>query len=360
MPEQENARRQRLAAAMVSRDLSAVLVTDLINVRHLTGFTGSNGAVVVFADAGCSLATDSRYEIQAGKESPDVASVITRDCAAALIALAASQGHSTIGFEDESLTVHEFAELAAASNGELVPVGGLVSERRMVKDETELSYLRQACAATDQALEQVLPQLRPGVTERQIARWLDDALRDLTGADPAFETIVATGENSAIPHHTPTEQEVQRGDFLKIDFGGRVAGYHADMTRTVMIGREPSDWQSEIYAVVAQAQAAGRAALSATAAAADVDRAARSVVERAGFGDAFGHGLGHGVGLRIHEAPFLGRNSADRLTAAVPVTVEPGIYLAGRGGVRIEDTVVVHQDRVEVLTNTSRELLVLD
>ncbi len=360
MPDIENARRQRLAAAMVSRDMSAVLVTDLVNVQHLTGFTGSNGAFMLLADGGSTLATDSRYEIPASEQCPDVPSVITRECAAALIALAAGQGHSTVGFEDEALSVREFAELAATSSCELIPVGGLVTEQRMVKDETELSYLRQACAATDQALALVLPQVHPGVTERQIARWLDDALRDLTGDEPAFETIVATGENSAIPHHSPTEREVERGDLLKMDFGGRVAGYHADMTRTVLVGRGPSDWQSEIYAVVAEAQAAGRAALTATAAAADVDHAARSVIEQAGFGDAFGHGLGHGVGLRIHEAPFLGRNSADRLAAAVPVTVEPGIYLAGRGGVRIEDTVVVHHDRVEVLTNTSRELLVLD
>lgn len=341
-------------------DLPALLVTDLINVRYLSGFTGSNGALLLLSDTRCWLATDSRYRLQAGEECPDLTVTITRDLGPVLVRQALSQTDQTIGFEDEVMPVRKHAELIEETHAVLTPVGGLVRQQRMVKDEDELELLRQACSATDQALDRVLPLLRPGLTEREIARWLDDALRDLTGEPAGFETIVASGPNSAVPHHDPTDRLVAKGDLLKMDFGGQVHGYHADMARTVVVGGPAADWQQEIYVAVAAAQAAGRDALHPQALAVDVDAAARKVIDDAGWGEQFGHGLGHGVGLLIHEAPFLGQTSADRLDAAVPVTVEPGIYLAGRGGVRIEDTVVVHSDRVETLTNTTRELLVLN
>jgi Xaa-Pro aminopeptidase len=244
--------------------------------------------------------------------------------------------------------------------GELSPVESLVSDLRLSKDEHELDLLRRACSVTDEALADVLPRLRPGVSERQIGRWLDDAMRDRTYEGPGFGTIVAAGSNSAIPHHEPTDRQVAAGDFVKMDFGAKVEGYHADMTRTVVVGKQPADWQREIYELVQQAQEAGRQALSATASGTTVDAAARLVVEQAGMGGYFTHGLGHGVGLQIHEAPYLGSTSTDTLAPAVPVTVEPGVYLPGRGGVRIEDTTVVHHDRVELLTTSTRELLVLD
>jgi Xaa-Pro aminopeptidase len=356
----ESARRRRLAAAMSEQDLGAFLITDLVNVRYLTGFTGSNGAALVLGDGRCWLATDSRYDIQAAAECPDVEPIITRSGPAELLACGVDHGCQAIGFEEDVVTFSGHQTLAADSTADLTPVGPLVQQLRMIKDEIELDLLRQACAASDQALALTLPMVRPGVSERDIARWLDDAMRDLTPEGPGFETIVAAGENSAIPHHTPTDRPVGRGDLLKMDFGAKVGGYHADMTRTVLVGKPPSDWQQEIYTVVAAAQQAGRDALATDATGVDVDRAARDVVEQAGWGHAFTHGLGHGVGLQIHEAPFLGSHSPDRLAAAVPVTVEPGVYLPGRGGVRIEDTVVVHQDRVELLTTSSRELLVLD
>ncbi len=178
---------------------------------------------------------------------------------------------------------------------------------------------------------------------------------------PAFATIVATGPNSAIPHHRPTERAIERGDLLKIDFGARVDGYHADMTRTFVVGAEPSGWQAEIYHVVYAAQRAGREALQPGVDARDVDAAARSVVADAGYGERFPHGLGHGVGLEIHEAPLLGYATAAILRGRTPVTVEPGVYLPGRGGVRIEDTLLIHDtgDRAELLTTTTKELLVL-
>jgi Xaa-Pro aminopeptidase len=175
----------------------------------------------------------------------------------------------------------------------------------------------------------------------------------------AFDTIVATGPNSAIPHHRPTEREIARGDLLKIDFGALYSGYHADCTRTVVVGREPEDWQREIYDVVRAAQRAGRHALHVGADVREVDAAARKVVADAGYADQFPHGLGHGVGLEIHEAPMLGTASTGRLADRTPVTVEPGVYLPGRGGVRIEDTLVVRDGEPDLLTTTPKDLRVL-
>lgn len=358
MPDTERCRRDRLVAEL-DESLSAVLVTDLRNVRYLTGFTGSNGAVLLLADGRCWLSTDGRYDTQSAAECPDVERLITRDGPAELLATAKSADAQSVGFEDKVITVAEHAELAE-SGLDLVGVGKLVVGLRMVKDSDELDLLRAACAATDEALALVLPRIRPGASEREVARWLDDAMRDATHEGPGFETIVASGANSAIPHHSPTERLVERGDLVKMDFGAKVDGYHADMTRTVVVGSAPADWQEEIHQVVAAAQTAGRDALSDTGTGVEVDRAAREVVADAGYGDCFTHGLGHGVGLQIHEAPFLGSTSTDTLAAAVPVTVEPGIYLPGRGGVRIEDTVVVHHDRIEPLSTSTRELLVLD
>ena len=228
----------------------------------------------------------------------------------------------------------------------------------MTKDAAELDLLRAACSASDAALGDVLPQIRAGVTEREVARWIDDGLRDRSEG-PAFDTIVASGPNGAIPHHQPTGRPLERGDLVTMDFGARVGGYHADTTRTIAVGEVAHEWQREIYETVRRAQQAGCDALAPDRQASDVDAAARAVIVEAGFGEFFGHGLGHGVGLQIHEAPFLGPTSTDKLLLSVPVTVEPGIYLPGRGGVRIEDTVVVHADRVEFLTTTTRDLLVV-
>lgn len=342
---------------MAEQDVPAVLVSDLVNVRYLTGFTGSSGAALVLADGSTWLSTDGRYDLQSAAECPDVERVITRDGLFDLVAQAQQSGQDRIGFEDRDLTVARYRDLTEDTHTEWVAVGAVVTRLRMVKDDLELRLLREACAATDEALARTLPRIGPGVTERQVARWLDDTMRDLVPEGPGFDTIVAAGENSAIPHHAPTDRAVRSGDLLKMDFGAMVGGYHADMTRTVVVGTGPADWQQEIYGVVASAQQAGRDALGPEATGTGVDRAARTVVEDAGYGKAFSHGLGHGVGLVIHEAPFLGATSPDRLAAAVPVTVEPGVYLPGRGGVRIEDTVVVTEGGCRPLTTAPKELV---
>ena len=356
MSTEHGARRQRLASALQDAGLTAVLVTSLVNVRYLTGFTGSSAALVVSADGSSELATDSRYVLQAREECPDVPAHITRSIRAVLAeGLVARSGGAAVGFEDRQLSVADWRGLPVGV--EWTPIGEAVERLRVTKDASELGHLRAACSASDAAFDEVLPRLSPGVTEHQAGRWLDDALRDRSEG-PGFATIVASGENGAVPHHQPTDRPFELGDLVTFDFGARVAGYHADMTRTVAIG-EPADWQREIYDLVPAAQAAGTEALAVGERASDVDLAARSVIDEAGHGEAFGHGLGHGVGLLIHEPPFLGVTSGDKVGVSVPVTVEPGIYLPGRGGVRIEDTVVVHADHVECLTTTTRDLLVV-
>jgi Xaa-Pro dipeptidase len=341
-------------------DLDAALVTFLPNVRYLSGYSGSNGALLVHS-GGEVLATDVRYETQAGQECPDIELVVQRSVAAALVQEAGRRGLRRVGFEAAAVTVAQHGDLqgvAREAGVELVPLVDLVEPLRVVKDEAEVEALRRACAISQEALAALLPELAPGLTEVQVAARLEYLMREGGAEAPAFETIVAAGENSAIPHHSPTGRELAVGDLLKIDFGARWGGYHADMTRTFVLG-PAAEWQREVHALVEAAQAAGRAALAPGASLLEVDDSARSLISAAGHGDHFGHGLGHGVGLEIHEAPMIGYASTGILRDGTPVTVEPGVYLPGRGGVRIEDTLVVRPGGAESLTTAARELVEL-
>jgi len=356
-------RRDRLRAATRAAGFDAVLVTRLVNVRYLTGFTGSNGALLVPADADRPevLCTDGRYTVQAGEQAPDVELLIERTSAVALAERSAKDGYRTLGIETHDVTVDLQAALAEAAGGELVSVKRAVEQLRAVKDDTEVALLREACAIADRALAELIAAggLRPGRPEREIGRELDARMLDHGADAPSFETIVATGPNSAIPHHRPAERELAPGDFVKLDFGAEYGGYHSDMTRTFVIGR-PADWQREIYDLVHAAQAAGRAALRIGAEVRSIDAAARDVIAGAGRAEQFGHGLGHGVGLEIHEAPALSPLGAGTLRDRMAVTVEPGVYLPGSGGVRIEDTLVVRDGaEPELLTLSSKDLTVL-
>lgn len=351
-----------------------MLVTDLINVRYLSGFSGSNGALLIFADEReAVLATDGRYRTQAGKQAPDLEVVIERALGRHLSRRAADDGVRRLGFESHVVTVDGLDALTAALEDtctELVRAAGTVEALREVKDAGELALLRLACEAGDAALTDLVRRggLRLGRTEREVARELEGLMLD-HGADAvSFETIVAAGPNSAVPHHRPTDAVLATGDFVKIDFGALVAGYHSDMTRTFVLGKA-ADWQLEIYQLVSQAQKAGREALQPGAELREVDAAARQLITDAGFGENFGHGLGHGVGLQIHEAPGIGATSAGTLLPGSVVTVEPGVYLPGRGGVRIEDTLVVPTGKPEtsrtagltpeLLTRFPKELAIL-
>jgi len=365
-------RRDRLATALRSATepggLDALLVSDLNNIRYLSGFTGSNAALLVYADGTPAvLATDGRYRTQAAHQAPDLEVAIERACGRHLVGRAIADGAHRIGFEGHVVTVdaHEgLLRVVADQPGvELVRSAGLVEALREVKDAGELALLRLACEAADAALTTLVERggLRPGRTERQVGRELEWLMFDHGADGVSFETIVATGTNSAIPHHRPTDAVLAAGDFVKIDFGALVGGYHSDMTRTFVLGRA-ADWQREIYDVVATAQRAGCQALAAGAALSAVDKASRQVIIDAGYGETFTHGLGHGVGLQIHEAPGINASAAGTLLAGSAVTVEPGVYLPDRGGVRIEDTLVVPDEgpaTPELLTRFPKELQIL-
>jgi Xaa-Pro aminopeptidase len=359
MPETHAVRRQRLRALLAEGEVDALLVTRLVNVRYLTGFTGSNAAFLLTPDAAV-LATDGRYITQSEQESPDVERVIDRSCAEALTTRAATAGVRALGFEDHDVSVALHATLSEVHGApELRRAGSPVEALRTTKDAGEIDLLRQACEISCDALAGLLPVIVPGRTERDVARDLENRMLDLGADGVAFETIVATGPHSAIPHHSPTDREIAVGDLLKIDFGALYQGYHADCTRTFVVGREPEGWQREIFDVVREAQRAGRQALTPGVGLPEVDAAARDVVTQAGYGEQFTHGLGHGVGLEIHEAPLIGYAAAGSIDARTPVTVEPGVYLPGRGGVRIEDTLVVDEGGPTLLTTAPRDLLVL-
>jgi Xaa-Pro aminopeptidase len=347
--------------------VDALLVSDLNNIRYLSGFTGSNAALLVYADdRPAVLATDGRYRTQATQQAPDVEVVIERACGRHLVGRAVDDGVRRLGFEGHVVTVDAYDALARAvaadSGAELVRASGVVEALREVKDAGEIALLRLACEAADAALAELIERggLRPGRTEKQVGRELESLMLDHGADGVSFETIVATGANSAIPHHRPTGAVLAVGDFVKIDFGALVAGYHSDTTRTFVLG-PPADWQREIYDVVATAQRAGRHALAAGVACSAVDAASRQVIEDAGYGETFSHGLGHGVGLQIHEAPGINATAAGTLLAGSAVTVEPGVYLPDRGGVRIEDTLVVPDEgsAPELLTRFPKELQIL-
>jgi Xaa-Pro aminopeptidase len=343
-----------------------MLITDLVNVRYLSGFTGSNAALLVRADDETPvLATDGRYLTQAAQQSPDAEVVIERACAPHLAARAAADGVRRLGFESHVVTFDGYAMLErAAPELEFVRAAGAVESLREVKDAGELALLRLACEAADAALRDLLDAggLRTGHTEKEVGRELESRMLDHGADGVSFETIVATGANSAIPHHRPTDAVLEAGDFVKIDFGALVAGYHSDMTRTFVLA-PVAQWQLDLYQLVATAQRVGREALAPGVSLKAVDGASRQVIADAGYAENFSHGLGHGVGLQIHEAPGISASAAGTLLAGSAVTVEPGVYLPGRGGVRIEDTLVVGRadsPTPELLTRFPKELVVIN
>ncbi|MCX5045271.1 aminopeptidase P family protein [Aldersonia sp. NBC_00410] len=366
MSEDHRRRRLALRALLADRNADALLVTNLLNIRYLTGFTGSNAALLVVTDdtedeSRSIISTDGRYLTQVSEQVPDLRAEITRAVGTRLIELAGKDGVGKLGFESHVITVDQHrAYTEVAGEVALVRLGGLIEQLRMVKDEQEVALLRGACAAADAALSLLIENggLRPGRTEREVGRQLEFLMLEQGADGISFETIVAAGANSAVPHHRPTEAILAHGDFVKLDFGATLRGYHSDMTRTFVLG-SVADWQREVYDLVLQSQAAGRAALVPGTPVTEVDAAARDVIDAAGHGELFLHGLGHGVGLEIHEAPGIGKGGTGTLLTGAVVTVEPGVYFSGRGGVRIEDTLVVRDQGPELLTLTSKELTVV-
>jgi len=340
-------------------EVDALLVSHRPNVRYLTGFTGSNGQVLV-GGAESVFLTDGRYQEQSRREVPELERVTyLQGLEGPLAETCARTGVTRLGFEADAVTVRQHERLLSKLPGvELIAVAGEVEQQRWIKDREEISNLRSAQAVTDQAFEGVMEFLAVGRSERAVALELERLLRR-DGADGlAFESIVAFGEDAAEPHHEPSHRLLEEGDVIKLDFGAMWEGYHADMTRTIAFG-SPSSELKKIHDVVREAQQAGMDAIAAGVAGASVDEAARTVIADAGYGEYFLHGLGHGVGLEIHEGPRLGRGIDHVLPAGAVVTVEPGVYLPGLGGVRIEDMVEVTDDGCRVLGTSVRDLIEL-
>lgn len=365
MPESHVRRRAALRSVLQAAELDALLVTDLLNIRYLTGFTGSNAALLLHAggDAHTVFCTDGRYTEQSAAEVPDLERVLDRASALALAgrASAHSTRYARSGFESQHVSVEQYETLKGAFGDiELRRAPELVEGLRLIKDADEVEALRDACAAADRALAGLIEAggIRAGRTERVVARDLENRMLEQGSDGLSFDSIVAAGAHSAIPHHQPTDSVLAAGDFVKLDFGATARGYHSDMTRVVVLG-EPAAWQREVYDLVRRSQTAGCEAVRPGAEVADVDRAARAVIADAGRGSEFSHGLGHGVGLEVHEAPSLATTGVGTLSAGMAVTVEPGVYLAGRGGVRIEDTLVVRDGTPELLTLSTKDLVVV-
>ena len=357
-------RPQRLAAlteSLTDAHLDALLVTSLPNVRYLTGFSGSN-ALVLATPAETLLITDFRYATQAPEEVGGHARVLieTQNLWAALWrTLPQMPGVQVLGFESAELRHRDFQRLLdAGARWQWRPTTDLVERLRERKDAGEVARIAEAATLASETLVRVLPRVRAGLTEFQVAGLLEATMRELGSEGFAFPTIVASGERAALPHARSSERAVEKGDLLLMDFGAIVGGYCSDITRTVVVGRA-DERQREVYGVVREAQAQAVAQLHAGMRGQDADGVARRYIGGRGFGEAFGHSLGHGIGLEVHEAPRLATTAEAPLPSGAVVTVEPGIYIAGWGGVRIEDDVHLGGDAPRVLTTFTRELLEL-
>lgn len=349
-------RRNKLREIFASTS-NAALFFDAVSIRYLSGFSGSNSALLIGTDAKDDfLLTDERYTKRAKDEAIDIKIAINRDFFSIIKSQVTQLKLSKIAIDPKLLTFAQAEFIQKDLNLELVKFKDFLSPLRMIKDEYEIKQIRKACAITADTLWFLINDLRPGMNEKQIARLLQEGFLKRGADGLAFSSIVASGINSATPHHEPSNRVLERGDMVTIDCGALVNGYHADMTRTVFIGT-CADWQKEIYDTVMNAQMLGRKKLKIGVSAEEVDQECRKYIEEANFGSYFVHGTGHGVGLEIHEPMFLAKEVKTKLSSGNCVTVEPGIYLPEKGGVRIEDTCLVTDGEAEVLTPGSHEII---
>jgi Xaa-Pro aminopeptidase len=350
------ARIAKVAGALEGQKIDALLVTDLTNVRYLTGFEGSNG-IVLIAPGGATFFSDPRYEARAKDMVKGAAIEIYRDRLTDVIPphLEATR---RLGIEGDTMTVSTKAQLSdRLTQVELIATSGVVESLRRTKEPAEVELIKKACDIGDRAFSNALENLSVGRRERDIGLEIEVFMREAGAEGVSFEPIVGSGPLSAHIHHTPSDRRLEKGDLVLFDLGSRLEGYCSDLTRTVVLG-PATDEQKETYEVVLRAQSEAIAAVRAGVAASDVDSAARSVIDGAGQGDAFPHGLGHGIGLDVHEQPRVSRNSTDKLHEGEVVTIEPGIYRAVVGGIRIEDCVWVGTDGCEVLGSAPKDRLI--
>jgi Xaa-Pro aminopeptidase len=352
-------RLSRLRAVLEELQLPALLVTQMENVGYLSGFTGSSAGFILTTNQAI-LITDSRYVAQAQRECPEFTvtqSGPTQSLTDSIAAEIRRLSLPSVGLEAASVTIQQFDALKKELGGvELKPTTGVVETMRLVKDEEEIDRIRTACGIADRAFEFILDQIRPGISERSVAAELEYCMRKLGSEREAFDTIVASGARSALPHGRASDKLLEIGDFITFDFGARVGGYHSDLTRTVVLGTA-SERQREVYQTVLAGQQAALAALRPGMTGKEADQVARDVIAARGFGNEFGHGLGHGLGRQVHDGGGLSQRIDLTLASGMVMTVEPGVYIEGWGGVRIEDDVVLRESGVEVLTHAPKDLI---
>jgi Xaa-Pro aminopeptidase len=348
----------RIAGQLPELKLDALVVSALPNIRYLCGFSGSNGLLVLSSD-GATLFTDPRYTIRASKESSARVEVVKGSLFAAALKLIGKKRWKRIGFEAGRIPYGSYAELEKdlPPKASLHPVNGLVEQQRMVKSEAEIDLIRKSVITNSNAFDTALKHLKPSMTETDLAAELEYQMRRHGAEKPAFETIVAAGPNSALPHAQPSAQVLGSNRLLLIDMGAMQAGYASDMTRMLHLGK-PGPKVRKLYKAVLEAQLAGISAVRENTTAGAVDRSTRQILKAHGYEDFFIHSTGHGLGLEIHEPPRVGKKDKTVLKAGMVITIEPGAYMEGFGGVRIEDTVLVTKTGCEVLTPTAKELIV--
>ena len=339
-------------------DADHLLFLNLANIRYLCGFSGSDGALVIGREKNFFL-TDSRYTTQAGLEVWGCEIIEYRGKLDGLKSLLKDRCARKVGFESEFVTVATRNGIAEGlADVELVAIGEELSTLRLVKDAGEIDMLERAATIASTALQSVLGELRPGMVEREIALELEFAMRRAGADDKSFDFIVASGERGALPHGRASEKQIAAGELITFDFGALYQGYHSDETVTVMLG-QPDQKQREIYGIVREAQSRAIAAVKPGVALRELDAIARGFIEEKGYGSFFGHGLGHGVGLDVHEKPVVSFRGEGVVAEGMVFTIEPGIYLPGWGGVRIEDTLVATEDGCRLLTKVPKELIVV-
>jgi Xaa-Pro aminopeptidase len=353
-------RQAALLAALDADGLDALLVTHLPNIRYLTGFTGSAGLLLVHAE-GAVLVTDFRYEVQAPAEAGDAARVEVDQTSVwnRLSRVLGGLPQGAIGIESHAVTVKDAERITGLTRSRIVPTADMVERLRAVKSPEEVGAIQAAAELAQDALAEMLPTVRPGQSEREIGAALEAALRRRGSEWHPFPTIVASGPRSALPHARTSLREVQRGEWLLLDFGAQVDGYCADLTRTVVVGARADERQRAMYDLVRCAQGRALAHLRPGMTGREGDALARDIIAGRGFGEAFGHSLGHGLGLEVHEAPRLASTSEAPVPAHAVVTVEPGVYFPGWGGVRLEDDLYLGDDRPVLLSDGRTELVEL-
>ncbi|MFC5557810.1 M24 family metallopeptidase [Ureibacillus thermophilus] len=349
---------EKLRKELESRQVDAMLITNPYNRRYMTGFTGTSGAAVVSKNDAVFI-TDFRYTEQAKKQVKDFRIIQQESSILKEVAKIADEWKiKTLGFEKDTMTYGEFESYEKVLNVELVPLSGVIEKIRLIKTDEEIKIIKVACEIADAAFSHILNFIKPGVTELEVSNELEFFMRKQGASSSSFDTIVASGLRSALPHGVATDKVIEKGDFVTLDFGAIYNGYVSDMTRTIAVG-QPSAKLVEMYNVVLEAQLLAIEKIKPGMKGIEADKIARDYLAERGYGEAFGHSTGHGIGLEVHEGPNLSYRSEQVLEPNMVVTVEPGVYLPGIGGVRIEDDIVITETGNERLTHSPKELIIL-